>query len=84
MDLSQLRVCKRPNGDDWVLGQGTFGTVCTSVCSTAVNCLRPVKTPRSDNMSVTAWSSSSKLFDDAKTALPFHDPPLAVRCDISA
>ena len=27
MDLSQLRVCKRPNGDDWVLGQGTFGTV---------------------------------------------------------
>ena len=27
MDLSQLRVCKRDNGNDWVLGQGTFGTV---------------------------------------------------------
>ena len=28
MDLSELRICKRDDGMDWVLGQGTFGTVC--------------------------------------------------------
>ena len=26
MDLAELRVCKTPAGDDWELGQGTFGT----------------------------------------------------------
>lgn len=27
MDLAELHVCKRADGSDWVLGQGTFGTV---------------------------------------------------------
>ena len=27
MDLAELHVCRTPDGGDWVLGQGTFGTV---------------------------------------------------------
>jgi len=29
MDLAELQLCKRADGSDWVLGQGTFGTVRT-------------------------------------------------------
>ena len=36
MDLAELHVCRTPAGEDWVLGQGTFGTVrlppCFSCC----------------------------------------------------
>jgi hypothetical protein len=46
IDLSEIKICKRPDGSDWLLGAGSFGQVgChlpgkLSRCDYALTCLR--------------------------------------------
>ena len=38
----KIRVCRKPNGEEWLLGKGSFGTVHPSVCIPPLSAVTPL------------------------------------------